>query len=298
MERLEDLEAFIAVVEQGGLTAAARRLDRRVQAVSRSLASLEKSLGIELVQRTTRRSTPSEAGLAFYRRVKPALEEIAEARLEAADNRLEPSGLLRIGAPVLFAPVYLVPLVAEFMKRYPKVDVELKLSDRFVDFAEEELDLAIRIGHLPDSDLKAKRLGELRRVTFGAPGYFARCGRPQHPADLKDHACILRTVDRRPGTWTFQIEGKPYSIQVSGSFSADTMKAIYAAATHELGIGFSPLWQIRDLVEEGKVELILTSFEPPPVPIHIIWPPGRSPLAKTRIFKDYLVEHWQDIGLA
>ncbi|EPC01518.1 transcriptional regulator [Litchfieldella anticariensis FP35 = DSM 16096] len=297
MERLEDLEAFVAVVEQGGLTTAAHQLGRRVQSVSRSLASLEKNVGVELVERTTRRSVPSEAGLAFYLRVKPALEEIKEARLEAVDSRLEPSGLLRIGAPVLFAPVYLVPIVAEFMKRYPQVNVELKLSDRFVDFAEEELDLAVRIGHLPDSDLKARRLGELRRVTFGAPGYFARHGRPQHPADLKDHACILRTVDRNPGTWTFQVEGKRCSVQVSGPFRADTMTAIYSAVTHELGIGFSPLWQIRDLVEEGKVEVILTSYEPPPVPVHILWPPGRSPLAKTRIFKDYLLSRWQDMGL-
>ncbi|MES3676602.1 LysR family transcriptional regulator [Halomonas elongata] len=297
MERLEDLEAFVGVVEQGGLTAAARWLDRSVQSVSRALATLEDNLGIELVERTTRRSTPSEAGLAFYRRVKPALEEIKEARLEATDSRIAPSGLLRIGAPVLFAPVYLMPVIADFMRRYPEIDVELKLSDRFVNFEEEELDLAVRIGELPDSDLKARRLGSLRRVVFGAPGYFARHGRPRHPDDLQRHACILRTVDRHPNQWTFQINGRTRSVPVSGSFRADTMTAIYSAVTHELGLGFSPLWQIRHLVDAGQVELVLTSYELPPVPVHIVWPSGRSPLAKTRLFKEYLLEQWPRMGL-
>ncbi|MDF0751095.1 LysR family transcriptional regulator [Marinobacter sp. 71-i] len=298
MERLEDLEAFIGVVEQGGLTAAARWLDRSVQSVSRALAALERNLGIQLVERTTRRSTPSEAGLAFYRRIKPAFEEIKEARLEASNSRIEPSGLLRVGAPELFAPIYLMPIIAEFMNRYPRINVELKLTDRFSDFEEENLDLTVRIGELPDSDLKARRLGGLRRVVFGAPGYFEHHGRPQHPNDLDQHACIQRTVDRNPDQWMFQINGRVQPVRVSGPFRANTMTAIYSAVKHELGLGFSPLWQIRHLVDTGQVELVLTPFERPPVPVHVVWPSGRSPLAKTQIFKEYLISRWPQMGLA
>lgn len=297
MERLEDLEAFIAVVEQGGQTAAARRLNRSVQSIGRALAVIERNLGVELVERTTRRSVPSEAGLTFYRRVRPVLEELKEARLEAADNRIEPSGVLRIGAPVMFAPIYLVPIVAEFMKCYPKVNIELRLSDRFVDLADEDLDLAVRIGELPDSDLKARRLGELRRVVFATPEYLERHGRPRHPEDLQQHACIIRTVDRTPDQWMFQINGKVQSVQVSGGFQADTMAAIYAAVQQGLGFGFSPLWQIRHLVDSSQVELVLTEYELPRVPVHIVWPSGRSPLAKTRIFKEFLLDRWQQMRL-
>lgn len=288
MERIDDLEAFLAVVEQGGLTAAARHLRRTLQSVSRSLAALEQGVGVELVRRTTRRSSPTEAGLAFYRRVKPAVAEIREARLEAADRGAEPSGLLRVGAPVLFAPAYVVPVVAEFMKRHPRVEVELVLSDRFADLAGDGIDLAVRIGDLPDSELKARRLGALRRVVFGAPDYFAKHGRPEHPDDLRRHQCIVRTIDREPGRWQFQVEGRPRTVQVAGAFRADTMPAIYAAVTHGLGLGFSPLWQIRDLVDQGRVELVLTEFEPPPVAIHAVWPATRLPLAKTRNFAEFL----------
>src|SRR4051794_1280697 len=133
MDRLEDLEAFVAIVEQGGLTAAARHVRRSLQSVSRSLGALERSVGVELVRRTTRRSNATEAGLGFYQRIKPALAQIQEARLEVSNRRAEPAGLLCIGASVSFAPLYLVPAVAAFMKRHPQIDVELKLSDRFVD---------------------------------------------------------------------------------------------------------------------------------------------------------------------
>ncbi len=177
MGRIEDLEVFVAVVEAGSLTAAATRLSRPLQTVSRALAALEDDIGVELVHRTTRHSSPSEAGEIFYRRVKPAVDEIREARLEAAQRRLEPSGVLRIGAPALFAPRFLMPIVAEYMRQYPKVEVELDLSDAFVDLAGGGLDMVVRIGDLADSTLTGKRLGGLRRVVFGAPSYFAARGR-------------------------------------------------------------------------------------------------------------------------
>lgn len=209
MGRIDDFEAFIAIVEHGSLTAAALRLNRSLQSISRSLATLEKSVGVELVHRTTRRSAPSEAGAAFFHRIKPAVDEINEAKLEAVNQRSEPSGILRLAAPVLFGPDFLMPIVTDYMRMYPRVEVDLQLSDAFVDLGAEGIDLAIRIGNLPDSSLRAKRLGALRRVVFGAPSYFRLNGQPTHPFELSKHSCIVRTVDDRPGEWMFQIEGKP-----------------------------------------------------------------------------------------
>ncbi|MER9306019.1 LysR substrate-binding domain-containing protein [Mesorhizobium sp. M0293] len=293
MNRIDDFEAFIAVIELGSLTAAARRLNRSLQSISRSLATLEDSVGVELVHRTTRRSTPSEAGAGFFHRIKPAIEEINEARLQAANQRSEPSGILRVSAPVLFGPDFLVPVIADYMRTYPRVEVDLQLSDGFVDLGAEGLDLAIRIGNLPDSSLQAKRLGALRRVVFGAPSYFAHRGRPAHPFELNAHSCIVRTVDERPGEWMFQIEGKPRAVKVAGAFRSNLMTPIYAAAIHGLGLGYSPLWQIRHLVDEGRLELVLTEFEPAPVPIHALWPEGRSSSAKLRTFLDMLASRLQ-----
>ncbi|MER9652975.1 LysR family transcriptional regulator [Mesorhizobium sp. M0152] len=288
MSRIDDFEAFVAVVEQGSLTAAARRLNRSLQAISRSLATLEESVGVELVHRTTRRSTPSEAGAAFFHRVKPAIDEINEAKLQAANQHSEPSGVLRVSAPVLFGPDFLVPVIAGYMRKCPRVDVDLQLSDDFVDLGAVGFDLAIRIGNLPDSSLLAKRLGALRRVVFGAPSYFGQRGRPGHPFELSAHSCMVRTVDERPGEWMFQIDGKPRAVKVAGAFRSNLMTSIYAAAIQGLGLGYSPLWQIRHLVDDGRVELVLTEFEPAPVPIHALWPEGRSSAAKVRLFLDML----------
>ncbi|RRI00884.1 LysR family transcriptional regulator [Mesorhizobium tamadayense] len=286
MNRIDDLEAFIAIVEHGSLTAAARRTNRSLQSISRSLATMEEAIGVELVHRTTRRSTPSEAGATFFARIKPAIDQINEAKLQAANQRLEPSGILRISAPVLFGPDFLVPIIVEYMRIYPRVEVDLQLSDGFVDLGAEGVDLAIRIGDLPDSSLRAKRLGALRRVVFGAPSYFEQRGRPAHPFDLNEHNCLIRNADERPAEWMFRIEGQPRTVKVTGTFRSNLMTSIYAAAIQGLGLGYSPLWQIRHLVDNGRVELVLTEFEPLLVPIHALWQDGRSSSAKVRAFLD------------
>lgn len=288
MDRFGDVEAFLAIVERGNLSAAARHLGRSLQAISRSLAALEKSVGVELVRRTTHKAQPTDAGYDFYRRVKPALLEIAAAKAEAGNRSAEPAGLLKISGPELLGPSYLIPIVARFMETHPKVEVELSLSNRFVDLVQEGLDLAIRIGELPDSDLKARRVGAVRRVVFGAPSYFARHGRPHHPRELTEHQCIFRNTDRDAGAWQFQDGGKPLTVKVGGRLHLDNAAASHAAVAVGLGIGRVPLWQIQDFVDSGRVEVILEAFEQPAIPVHIIWPAARLPLAKTRLFIDFL----------
>lgn len=288
---MEDIEAFLAIIEAGSQTAAARTVGRSLQSVNRSLAALERSVGVELVRRTTRRSFATEAGLAFYRRVKPAFVEINKARLEASSRRVEPSGLLRVAAPVEFGSTYVVPAIADFIARYPRIEADLKVSDQPIDVVGDGFDLAVRIRQLPDSSLKVRRLGALRIVAYGAPGYFARYGRPDHPDDLARHQCVLRSMTvGEIQTWRFQVDGHIRVIRVSGSFRTDNTAAAHAAACHGLGIAYGPFWQIRGLFDRGALEIALEDFEAPPIPIYAVFPPSGMPPAKTRLFSDLLAE--------
>lgn len=289
MDRLDDIEAFIAIVEKGSQTAAARDLRRSVQSIGRSLATLERSVAVDLVRRTTRRSQPTEAGLAFYRRVKPALMEITDARIEAASQQAELTGLLRVGGPVMFAAAHMVPVIADLVERHPRLEIELKASDQEVDLVAERLDLAIRIREMRDSALKARRLAELRVVTFGAPAYFARYGRPSHPDDLARHEGVVRLTEADTETWPFRVNGRRRLVHVRGRFRSDSVAAANAAVAQGVGIGFAPLWQVRDLVDRGDVEIVLEDFEVPRIPVYAVWLPTKLPLAKAQLFADSLM---------
>ena len=288
---MEEIEAFLAVIETGSQTAAARRLGRSVQAVNRSLLALEHSVGVELVRRTTRKSFATEAGLAFYLRVKPAFSEISEARLEAASRRAEPSGLLRVTAPILFGSTFVAPALADFIARYPRIKADLQGSDRPIDVVGGGFDLAIRIRDLPDSSLKARRLGELRTVVYAAPGYLDRHGRPRHPDDLVRHQCILHgTSEGNMEAWRFQVRGRIRNVRVGGCFRTDNVAAAHTAACHGLGIGYGPFWQIAELFDRGALAILLEEFEAPRIPIQAVFPPSGMPPAKTRLFADLLAE--------
>lgn len=288
MTRITDFQAFVAAVERGSLTAAARHLDRSLQSVSRSLAALEHDLGVELVRRTTRRSNATEAGRALYRRLSVALAEIDEAMREASNGRAEPAGLLRITTSTAFGALYLVPAVSIYLREHPKLEIDLDLSDRYVDLVAEGFDLAVRIGEMPNSTLKARRLANLRRVVFAAPGYLARHGRPKRPEDLVRHDCIVRTAALGANAWPFRVEGQSRTIRVTGRFKTSGALAANEAAARGLGIANAPLWQVSALVDRGELELILTRFEPPPIPVHAVWPAARVLPARTLLFVDLL----------
>ena len=288
MDRIAHYQAFVAVVEKGSLTAAARGLGRSLQSVSRSLAAVERELGVELVRRTTRRSTPTDAGLALYRRLSAALSEIDAAKEETANRRWEASGLLRVTSSTAFAPLYVVPAAGAFLSAHPKVAIELGVSDRYVDLVSEGFDLGVRIGELPDSTLKARRLGDLRRVVFAAPDYFEKHGRPRRPHELVNHQCIVRTAAREGNAWPFLVNGRVRTVRVAGRFRTSSAVAANAAAAQGVGIGNAPLWQVRPLVDRGAVEFALTRFEPPPVPVHAVWPATKVLAAKTQLFIELL----------
>lgn len=290
MDRLDDLAAFVAVIDKGSQTAAARFLGRSLQSINRSLMALERSVGVELVLRTTRQSIATEAGLAFYQRIKPALADIADARQEAVDNRRDFSGLIRISAPIQLASAYVAPAICDFMEQHPRIEVELKPSDREVDVFDDELDVAVRIRNLADSALKVRRLGEIRVVVFGAPAYFSRNGRPGHPDDLTKHECIAHVSGGHTEPWPFRVGGKRKLVRVNGRLRTNSITAATAAVLRGFGLGMAPLWQIRDLVDEGLLEVILEEFEAAKFPIHAVFPPTRMPIAKTRALIDVLAQ--------
>ena len=288
MDRIEDYQAFVATVEKGSLTAAANQLGRSLQSVSRSLAALEHEVGVELIRRTTRRSNPTDAGLALFRRLSAALADIDAAKLEAANRRAEASGVLRLTASSAFAPLYIVPHLPAFLAAHPRVEIDLDLTDAYVDLIGQGFDLAVRIGDLPDSSLKSRLLATSRRVVFAAPSYLAAYGRPRRPDDLKNHQCIVRTAARDANAWPFKTDERIKTVKVGGRFATSGAMAANAAAVEGLGIASAPLWQVRALADAAKIELLLTRFEPPPVVIHAVWPATRVLPARTQLFIDFL----------
>lgn len=288
MADIDDYAAFIAIVDHGSLTAAARALGRSLQAISRSLTLLERELGAALLLRTTRRSQVTPAGQAFHGRIKTILAELDLAREEAARHGEIVQGRLRIAGSVLFAPSYVVPAAASFMQRWPEVEVELQLSDQFADLVLERIDVAIRIGELAPSALRRRGLGQLRRVIVATPSYLERHGRPAHPTDLARHQCVVRTFGPDQDSWPLTVDGAIIPTRVAGTFAANDASACNAAVAAGLGIGLAPYWQVRAMIDEGRIEPILTSFEPPPLPVSAVWLPVPHLPARTRLFIDTL----------
>ncbi|MDF2598216.1 MAG: putative transcriptional regulator protein LysR family [Methylobacterium brachiatum] len=288
MASLERYRAFIEIVDRGSLTAAARYLNVSLQSISRALSTLEKDFGVALIRRTTRRLQPTPAGLAFHARVKAALAEIELARAEIGRESSRVAGTLRIGASVLFAPKHVVPAAATFLARHPHVEIELVLSDAIADLVEGRLDLAIRIGDPGPPHLKMRRLGQLRRVVIASPAYLARRGLPQSPEDLSDHECIVRTIGPEGDAWPLTINGIVARVPVRGVFRCNDAASANAAVAAGTGLGLAPLWQIQEDIEQGRLSIVLSAFEPPPVPVQAVWPAAVSTPVRTRLFVETL----------
>jgi DNA-binding transcriptional LysR family regulator len=287
MATLDHYRAFVSVVDSGSLTAAARQLGKSLQWVSRLLAELERELGVELVRRTTRKLQATQAGLAFHARMRAALEEIEDARRAATQEADVVSGCLRIAGPAAFSPRYLVPALATFMSRFNGLSVELSVSDRLVDFAHDAIDVAVRIGELAPSSLRARKLSALRRVFYATPAFLSVHGVPTRPSDLLDLPCVLRSAAPEADGWPATVGAEQIKVGVAGGFRSDSAEACNEAVLAGLGVGIGPLWQVRDLVDQGRLVLVLTGHEPPPVPIHAVWPPAAAMPARVRLFVDF-----------
>ena len=285
---------FVAVVEGGSLSAAARRRNTSLATISRQLATLEDHVGARLIERTTRQMNPTESGRTYFERCKRILGEVEEAEGALSSVRSVPSGVLAVSAPILFGDRYLAPLLPEFLRRFSKVSVELSLLDRYVNLVEEAIDVAIRIGMLTDSSLVARRLGAFRRVVCAAPDYLHRLGEPRSPSDLSDHDCILFTALVDATHWHFLgPDGRETNVRVGGRLAANNADAALHAALGGAGLVLAPSWQVRDHVRAGRLKVVLRAYEPPEIPIHILYPQARLLSAKVRAFIDFLTEAWR-----
>lgn len=287
MDKLTAMRVFAAVVDEGGFSAAARRLNMSKSAVSTWVRDLEADLGTGLLNRTTRSVTLTEAGRRYKARVEQILADIAEAEDEAGSATLNPRGVLKLSVGTSFATRVVAPLIAPFVARYPEVEIDLNLSDRFVDLVEEGFDLAIRIGNLADSSLTARKLGETRRVVAAAPSYLDRHGRPGTPEDLRHHNCLIYSLTNGGG-WSFQRGGKSFTVSISGNLAANNGEVLRQAAIDGLGICLAPTFILGDVLADGALVPLLTSYELPPLGIHAVFPPNRHLSAKVRSFIDFL----------
>ncbi|AKJ67656.1 LysR family transcriptional regulator [Pandoraea thiooxydans] len=295
MLSLRDLEVFVAIAEAGSLTAAAERLGRSLQAVSRSLQSLEAEVGATLIARTTRSLRLTPAGERFRERLQDVFAELEAARAEVAEETSHLRGTLRVSAATQFGPAYVVPLVSEFLTRHPGLGAALDFDDEYRDPVKGGADVTIRIGDTPDSRLVARRLASVRRVVFASPEYLERHGRPLAPADLVAHECVIRSNAAHPRLWRFQSpEQGEIAVSVKGRIEANHADAVNRAVACGMGIGIATLWQIRPLLEAGKVERLLSAFEPTPVPLNALWVRAPRLPARTRQFIDFLAERFAD----
>jgi DNA-binding transcriptional LysR family regulator len=295
MNRFEELSALVSVVEQGSFSAAAERLDIAKSAVSRRVTDLEARLGVRLLNRTTRRLNLTESGRVLHERAVRILAdwEEAEQLVSAQSSRL--SGPMKISTPLGFGLRYLGPVVAEFARGNPDVQLEVDLSDREVDLIAEGFDLAIRIGRLADSSLVAKRLTMIDMVCVASPAYLAAHGRPETPEALREHRSLRYTLARWGSTWRFKDEnGRIRQVRIQASLAANNGDHILQACSAGLGVALLPIFIAHEGIRDGRLEIILADYRVDPVGMFLVYPPGRYLSRRVRVFSDQMVEHFQE----
>ena len=292
MDRLEELANFVAIVEAGSLVGASRRLRRSPPAVTRALSALEDRIGSRLVERTTRRLAPTEAGSALAERARVLLAEY-DGMLAGA-SQAPVRGVLRITAPVQFGRRHVALIVSAFLNAHPEVRVELSLSDRNLDLIDEGLDLAVRIGPLADSSLIARHVGNVRRVVVASPAYLGRRGVPLKPADLAAHDTIFGMARTPAREWRFGPSPRGAVVRLSPRLLVDDVEAQLQAAKAGRGIARPLSYQVTDELADGSLIRLLQEYEPEPLPVHLVTL-GRSHLApKIRAFLDSAIRIFRD----
>ncbi|MCC7547102.1 MAG: LysR family transcriptional regulator [Burkholderiales bacterium] len=290
MDRLSSMEAFVRVVESGSFVAAAQRLGISQAMVSRYVQDLEARLGTRLLQRSTRRLSLTEAGAAYFERSQQVLRDVEEMDASVASHTQQPRGTLRLNAPVVFGSRHLSRLLPEYSARFPEVTVDLSLSDRFIDLAEEGVDLALRIGTLGESSLVARRLCPVRLVICGSPTYFARHGRPRTPEDLAKHNCLGYTYTRGGNEWPVIGPDGPVNIPVRGSLRANHGEVLYRAAIDGLGLVLQPTFIAGEALENGQLEAVMPDYRPAELSAYAVFLSRKFLSAKVRTFVDFLAD--------
>jgi DNA-binding transcriptional LysR family regulator len=294
VDQLAAMATFVRVVDAGSLSGAARSLPSSLTSVSRQISALEQHFGTPLLLRTTRHLALTDDGRMLYERAKSILGELREVEATLSRHRHAPSGRIRISAPTLIGRLLIAPLLAEFLHRYPQLAVDLLLVDRAVDMIEEDIHLALRIGHLPDSPLVARKLADIAMIVCASPTYLERRGVPQLPADLSRHDCLAFSDTPGIAEWRFKEGAKTErKIRISGRLWVNSLDALVSAAKAGAGIVRVPSWQIEAEITAGDLQPILVDHALPPAPLHLLFQPSRLTSPNSRVFVDYLVERWR-----
>jgi DNA-binding transcriptional LysR family regulator len=287
MDRLAAMTTLLAAVEGGSLSAASRKLSMPLPTVSRKISELEAHLRTRLVHRTSRRLSLTDAGQAYVVACRRILEDIGEAERAAAGEYSAPRGDLAMTAPIVFGRLHVLPIVTEFLNAYPDINIRIALGDRVVDLQEEHVDLAVRIGDLPDSSLVATRAGEVARVVCGSPGYFETRSMPKSPADLRGHDCISFEGMTAPDRWIFTAGESQVSVPVRSRLIVNTAEAAIDAAIAAVGVTRVLSYQAANALRTGSLVRVLRRFEPMPMAVSLVHAgQGLLPL-KLRAFIDF-----------
>lgn len=300
VDRLDAMAAFVAVADLRGFAPAARRLGLSPSAITRLVAALEERLSIRLLQRTTRSVTLTDAGARYLVRARQILADVGEAEGAAQAERTEPTGRFVLAAPNVFGRLFVAPLLSTYLARHPAVTGELMLADRNVSLVEDGIDAAVRIGHLEDSSLFARKIGETRRVVVAAPAYLATQKKPKTPGDLTAHRIVHFTSIGGAASWRFGKRGDaPYDVALSPSFVTNSADAAIGHAERGGGLAMVLAYQVVDAVRAGRLRVVLHEHEVPPLPIHLVYPSTRLLSAKVRAFADLLTAEcdWRFVAL-
>lgn len=289
MDRLDAMRAFVSVADLEGFAPAARKLGLSAPAVTRLVASLEEHLGARLLQRTTRSVTLTDVGARYLERARRILGDVEEAEGSVQAERTQPSGRLVVSAPLMFGRLHVGPIMSAYLKKYPDVSAEFRLSDRMVNLVDEGVDLAVRIGHLADSSVVARTVGDMRRVVAGAPRYLRARGTPVKPSDLAGHEVVQLTGMSSLSEWRFTDNGRDIRIPYTSRFATNSTDAAVLYAEQGGGLISVLAYQAADAIKAKRLKIVLADYEPPPLPIHLVYPTSRLLSAKVRTFIDLVV---------
>lgn len=290
MDRLEAMSVLLAIVEAGSLSGASRKLGAPLPTISRKLTELEAHLNTRLLVRSTRRLSLTDAGMAYVAAAKRILDDVSEAERAAAGEYSAPRGELVIAAPLLFGRLHVLPIVTDFLARFAEIDIRLILSDRNARLIDDHIDMAVRIGALPDSAMIATRVGEMRRVVCGSPCYFAAHGTPRAPSDVSALACVTFGMFDPDDTWNFPVPGRDAqrAIPIRARLHVNAADAAIDAAIAGIGVTRVLAYQAARAVSQRQLEIVLADFEPAPLPVSLIHTAQSLMPLKLRAFLDFL----------
>lgn len=297
MDRLTEMEAFATVVDQGGFTDAARKMGISKSAVSKHVSSLESRLGARLLNRTTRRVSPTEIGLAYYDRARRVLNDAGEADALVSSMQSAPSGLLRISVATDFGVNHMSPILGDFLADFPDITVNMVLNNRYVELISEGFDLAIRIGEMEDSSLRARKLTETTKRLIAAPAYFEQYGRPEKIDDLNEHKLLHYSNQSAGNVWKLTApSGEKRQVRTQGWLTVNDGQSLLNACVSGLGIAYLPSFLYADALTEGLVEEAMPGLPTEAQGIYAVYPPGRYTQPKVRTFIDFLVDAFKEKG--